>query len=297
MSDKANFEQMSDTYSILYHVSSRVFYSFFSSEFNFYSFSSSEFITRRKSHPTKGCKLAQAMFAIRILSISKRRRLSLNQIRWLSSVDDNSNPTSLKKLIQPFVMKCHPDMAKQQGLPKTAQQVNLKAIQNLNSYVDGTISFAKGGQYPFSSYQSSGGLMEIEFVMAFTSIGSKAGNPTTSRRRVELQVPPPTMKLPKVSPHVQRQVVKLLRMADLEIPPLDISEEEEEVVEDNYDQPNRISETWMTGQVLRRGRSKTAWDRSRERFLSKLNWSKYDELYKEALHDANVHLMTKNMIR
>ena len=138
-------------------------------------------ITRRKSDPTKGCKLAQVMFAIGILSISKRRRLSLNEIRWFSSVDVNSNnPTSLKKLIQPFVMKCHPDMAKQQGLPKTAQQVNLKAIQNLNSYVDGTISFAKGGQYPFSSYQSSGGLMEIEFVMAFTSTGSKAGNPTTS---------------------------------------------------------------------------------------------------------------------
>lgn len=237
-----------------------------------------------------------------LLFTVRNGRPSLQGVRWLSSTGNSNNPnsTSLKKLIQPFVLKCHPDMARQQGLPKTAQQVNLKAIQNLNSYVDGTISFAKGGPYPFSSYQTAGGLMEIEFVMAFSTTGSKAANPTTSRRRVELQVPSPHMELRKVSPHVQRQVVKLLRMADLSIPPLGISEDEEEEdgkEEDSYHQPNKISETWMTDQVLRRGRRKTAWDRSRERFLSGLNWNKFDKMYKDALREANAHLMTKNMIR
>lgn len=211
---------------------------------------------------------------------------------WFST----NNSLSLKKLIQPFVLKCHPDMARQQGLPKTAEQVNLKAIQNLNSYVDGTISLAKGGAYPFSSYAA--GLMEIEFVMAFSSAGTKAAKPTTSRRRVELQVPPPTMELHKISPHVQRQVVKLLRMADLPVRSLDLFDDETE--SDAYDGDqgsSRMSESWMADQGNHTGRRKTAWERSRERFLSRLNWDKFDSMYKEALHDAQAHLMTKNMIR
>jgi hypothetical protein len=185
-------------------------------------------------------------------------------------------------------------MAKQQGLPKTAQQVNLKAIQNLNSYVDGTISLSRGGPYPFSSYQT--GLMDIEFVMSFSSTGTKSSNPTTSRRKVELQVPPPTLEMSKVSPHVQRQVVKLLRMADLPVPSLDIPEEAEE---DPYDQhgPSHISDSWMADQVVHKDRRKTAWDRSREKFLSRLNWNKFDSMYQKALEDAQAHVMTKNMIR
>eukprot|EP00980_Cylindrotheca_fusiformis_P028270 scaffold22589_cov138-Cylindrotheca_fusiformis.AAC.33 len=183
-------------------------------------------------------------------------------------------------------------MAKQQGLPKTAEKVNLKAIQNLNSYVDGTISLAKGGVYPFSSYPT--GIMEIEFVMSFSNTGTKAANPTTSRRRVELQVPPPTMQASSVFPHVQRQVVKLLRMADLPYHSVDIQEEDPTDMDEG---PGEISESWMVDQVAYKGRQKTRWERSRERFLSRLNWDKFDAMYEEALRDAQAHLMTKNLIR
>jgi hypothetical protein len=229
---------------------------------------------------------------LRNFKFSKTLPRTLATATCFSTASNNS--ASLKKLIQPFVLKCHPDMARQQGLPKTAQQVNLKAIQNLNSYVDGTISLAKGGPYPFSSYLT--GLMEIEFVMAFSSAGTKSANPTTSRRRVELQVPPRTLELNKVSPHVQRQVVKLLRMADLPVPSLGIDDDGEEDAYRDQD-PSRISESWMADQVVHKGRRKTAWERSRERFLSRLNWNKFDAMYQEALHDAQAHLMTKNMIR
>lgn len=233
---------------------------------------------------------SERFFRTTILVSKRIRRSSLTTLRlFSSSTNASNNPASLKKLIQPFVLKCHPDMAKQQGLPKTAQQVNLRAIQNLNSYVDGTISLTKGGPYPFSSYQT--GLIQIEFVMAFSSTGSKAANPTTSRRRVELKVPSPTLEIGKVEPHVQRQVVKLLRMADLRVPDLGIEEEAEE----ESDGPNKISHSWMANQVVQR--RKTAWDRSRERFLSRLNRKKFDAMYQQALGDAQAHVMTKNMIR
>lgn len=220
--------------------------------------------------------------------------------------------SSLKKLIRPFVRKCHPDTARSQGLPKTAQKVNLLAIQNLNSYVDGTASLIgdeKGGSYPFSSYES--GWMEIEFVMSFSRTGTKSANPTTSRRKVELRVPPPTMDPEKVAPHVRRQVVKLLRMADLPVPSSDShddydydydrGDEEDRRRERTTDDPMRrggISEAYMGTQVLKSSsRSKTAWDRSRDQFRSRLNWKKYDDMYQQALSDAQAHQMTKNMIR
>jgi hypothetical protein len=199
----------------------------------------------------------------------------------------------LKKLIKPFVLKYHPDMAVQQGLPKTAVKVNLKAIQNLNSYVDGVRGMERGGKYPFATH--SDGLIEIEFVMAFPSQSThKAAQPTTSRRRVELQVPPPTLSTPKASQHVQRQVVKLLRMADLPVPNIGFEDEEEQPM-DSQSQPSEINEEYMADQVMRGG--KTAWDRSRERFLSRINWNKFDKLYDQALADAQANLMTQGMVR
>jgi hypothetical protein len=229
-----------------------------------------------------------------------------------SSSSSSSGAASLKKLIQPFVLKCHPDMAAQQGLPNTAVQVNLKAIQNLNSYIDGVAHLEKqtGTGNPFSSQE----WVEIEFVMAFqhqasssSSAGAGAGaaQPTTSRRRVELQVPPPHMALPKVSWHVQRQVVKLLRMADLPIPKLALDNDDEH--EQHYDDDNdnssslEMDEEWMAGQALNQASSsrggKTSWDRSRERFLRRINWTKFDKAYQRALRDAQASLETQGLVR
>lgn len=210
-----------------------------------------------------------------------------------------SSASSLKKLIQPFVFKCHPDMAKQRGLPVTAQKVNLLAIQNLNSYVDGVRSIEKTGKYPFSNDQ----LVEIEFVMAFTSTSSssssgKAAQPTTSRRRVELEVPPPELPVSKVSVYVQRQIVKLLRMADLPVPSLSTTDIHDEDGGNSVHPRNGITEEWMVEQVIQDiRRSKTPWERSREKFLSHLNWKRFDVMYQEALADAEANILTRNMVR
>lgn len=200
-------------------------------------------------------------------------------------------------------MKCHPDRATQLGLPKTAIKVNLKAIQNLNSYVDGVSRYEKGGRYPFSSSDDTS-LVEIEFVMTFdgtstnnnvTSDTKGAAQPTTSRRKVELQVPSPQLPLTRVQPYVQKQVIKLLRMADLPVPKLDLLEidEEDDGSLGGGDARSTASIDRTADQVLR----KTPWDRSRDRFLRRINWNKFDRVYKQALKDANADLQTTGMIR
>ncbi len=199
----------------------------------------------------------------------------------------------LKKLIQPFVMKCHPDMAAQQGLPKTAVQVNLKAIQNLNSYIDGVIQLEKQPtSNPFSQE-----LVEIEFVMSFSATGtaSAAAQPTTSRRRVELQVPPSHLSVTNVSSHVQRQVMKLLRMADLPLPKLDMETYDMDDTQSSLEN-FEVGEEYLADQVMK-DRSKTAWDRSRDRFLRRINWTKFDKVYQQALRDAQANMETQGLIR
>lgn len=149
-------------------------------------------------------------------------------------------------------------MAKQYGLAKSAQQINLHAIQNLNSYIDGIISIQKGNEkYPFSGFGNKstdnkrGGtpMIEIEFVMAFgstsdvragtttisaatttssslsasSSLSSSttktssrgASQPSISRRRVELIIPPPDISNDELEELISHQMMKLLRMADL----------------------------------------------------------------------------------
>eukprot|EP00934_Nitzschia_sp_Nitz4_P008636 Nitzschia sp. Nitz4//scaffold79_size90958//20183//21340//NITZ4_005013-RA/size90958-processed-gene-0.5-mRNA-1//1//CDS//3329558213//8626//frame0 len=225
---------------------------------------------------------------------------------YFSTATRGSNSSSLKKLIQPFVMKCHPDRAVQQGLPKTAVSVNLKAIQSLNAYVDGAIKMEKGSAtYPFSNDEQ---FVEIEFVMSFDHSATspatpKAGQqPTTSRRRVELKVPSQNLPTSRVSSVVQKQVVKLLRMADLPIPKLDLDPDSgyEDGRDSGLSGADDLDEEWLAGQMFNengRGRAKTAWDRSRERFLSRINWNKFDKVYDQALKDAQANLMTQGMVR
>jgi len=219
-------------------------------------------------------------------------------------------------------------MAAQQGLPQTAVAVNLKAIQNLNSYIDGVVALEQGGPYSFSS-----AVIDIEFVMAFsshskgtmtattmstipttnttnttttTTASTNAAQPTTSRRRVELQVPQIQMSPHQVTTHVYRQVIKLLRMADLSIPKgVNLGTLENAYNDDDMNQSptssSDLNEEWIVDQVFQNERRQrpmmTRWDRSRDRFLRRINWTKFDQVYERALRDAQANLETRGLIR
>ena len=236
--------------------------------------------------------------------------LFLQQFRWRPfSSQQQQEPPSLKRLIQPFVMKCHPDMARQQGLPDSARKVNLEAIQNLNSYVDGInklIKPASNNLYPFPNENHT---VDIEFVIPLeqnteepintSNSSSQQFVVSTSRRKLEFLVPPMDMPPIKVQKYATRQFLKLLRISDLPVPTslavFDYDDEDDEVQDGDY----RGSQQQQPGSSRRR--PKSAWEASRERFWRRHNQSldhqKFNRMYKEALHDAQIHIRTRNWIR
>ena len=181
----------------------------------------------------------------------------------------------------------------------------------------------------------------------------KSGRSMTSRRRVELQLPPSPSELssimvamqqrrPRRSPesiierHVRRQLVKLLQIADLPVPPKssygddDGDEEEEDLDHDFIDDAyfgafygdsdrdgdgdgvdtglhhhhNRRREGGSRSRYGRDGeprrrsrRLMTKRDVSRKKFWNSINWKRFDQLYEDALQDAYADIMTKNMVR
>jgi len=213
---------------------------------------------------------------------------SHDPLRWLSTTGTTS---SLKKLLQPFVKQCHPDMAPQQGLPSTAARVNLQAIQTVNSYMDHVHQLEQGTA---STTQSDSDLVEIEFVLSFRNQGK---GPTTSRRKVEWKVPTNDMTFSEVHRLVQKQLLQLLRLADLptpEFPPEDslpppttttIPTHKHYLSEDDW------AESVWKSQIA------NAWDQSRERFLRRIHWKRFEEVYDQTFQDVQAHLSTQGMIR
>lgn len=232
---------------------------------------------------------------------------------------------SLKKLIQPFVMKCHPDTARQQGLPESARKTNLEAIKNLNSYVDGVrelISSSSNNnrsnrKYPFPN---EGHTVEIEFVMSMdrtaaetTTTTSKKLNSknnqfvvSTSRRKLEFLVPSMDMSPAEVGKYATRQFLRLLRISDLPTPAslslydnIDVDNDADDSGNDNR-VGNNESVDPLSSKAARR-RPVSAWEASRERFWRRhhkmFDHKKLQATYKEALHDAEVHLRTRGWIR
>ena len=216
-------------------------------------------------------------------------------------------------------------MARQQGLPESARRVNLEAIQNLNSYVDGVQKMIKpksndirGNPYPFPK---EGHTVEIEFVMPMdpknaetksSKISQSNSNPntnnqfvvSTSRRKLEFLAPPIDMPPGKVRNYATRQFLKLLRISDLPIPAsLSLYDYDED------DDDNDKKEEYRTGTSGNQGgrpqknrrRFVSAWEASRERFWRRhnqiLDHKKIQRMYNEALHDAEVHIRTRNWIR
>jgi len=201
-------------------------------------------------------------------------------------------------------------MARQQGLSDSARSVNLQAIQNLNSYMDGVQKLLTdrniNSKYPFPNEQHT---VDIEFVIPMspdttTNTTTKTNNEafvvSTSRRKLELLVPPMDMPPQKVQNYATRQFLKLLRISDLPVPAGVLYDDDDD---EDYDEMESIGQQGapFTQQKIRKRRPVSAWEASRERFWRRhrqsLNQHKFQKLYREALQDAQIHVRTRNWIR
>lgn len=176
----------------------------------------------------------------------------------------------------------------------------------------------RNDKYPFPNEQHT---VEIEFVIPMaknqaettqhqtsqTTMGNKNNQfvVSTSRRKLELLVPPMAMPSVKVKNHVTRQFLRLLRISDLPVPAsLSLYDEEDDDYDNGQDHDTSSSsgsyERPKQGQRQQQ-RKMTPWEASRERFWKRHNRSfdfkKFNKVYEEALHDAEVHIRTRNWIR
>ena len=259
------------------------------------------------------------------LSFSQFSSTAGNQVEEGEEQRGKSNVVQWKQVVKPFLMKCHPDMAKQYGLSNSAQRLNLRAIQNLNSYVDGIITMQGNDagtlastttsttkiRYPFDRQESH---VEIDFVLALeepisgvvkpNKSRNKGTHPTTSRRVVELKLPPPHATPRDVQRLAARQISKLLQIAGLPISSSLVwlgNQQDKYVTDDdgpNFDNDDFFGENVGVSQHRQgRRRHKTLWERSRDAFTANIDWKRFDELYEEAHRDMDADYATYGLIR
>ncbi|GAX19361.1 hypothetical protein FisN_4Lh338 [Fistulifera solaris] len=234
---------------------------------------------------------------------------------WFSSASGPvpTNITSLRSLVKPFLLKCHPDM-QQSELSKT---VNLSAIQNLNAYLDSIQEILSSSV----AREPSVRLFEVDFIMTHSDDPKRrvknkklqADAEYTSRRKIELALPPldlcreaatsPSVR-PRIHRHSAGQLLRLLRMASLSVP-----QSLEDHVEDGYNeqQPERTRMNIWDLEVdldkdfgARRSygapRRETPYEESRRKFVERINWEKYDRMYEKAVADMEADFATRGLL-
>lgn len=80
--------------------------------------------TKKNSRPSSDASLQQQQ---------KQYYLSFSSLAAKSSRSTKPQPPSLRRLVSPFLLLCHPDKF---ALIPTSQKVNLKAVQTLNEWID-----------------------------------------------------------------------------------------------------------------------------------------------------------------
>lgn len=210
-------------------------------------------------------------------SISRNFITTRSSIRTLSTSQaaKRSLSPAIRKMVKPFLLKCHPDV-----LPlETAKHINLRAIQNLNNYLDTIYSMANGTlrRPPESS------VVEVDFVI---KVSEQAGVKkkivqNISRRKVDLLYPPHTSPVHEIEEYSAQQMAKLLRVAGLSVP-VEIPEMQED--DDVHRQDHQ-----------RHYRSR--YEETRDIFTANIDWEKYEEVYNRAMADMHADMATQGLLK
>lgn len=229
-------------------------------------------------------------------------------------------PLSLRSMVKPFMLKCHPDVQRSDA----ARAVNLKAIQNLNSYLDTLQTISSGKLMQFSDSR----IVEIDFVLQLEEgkaepmgLKKKKKNATSihsSRRKVELMLPPERLcneaalnarSRQQLDGHNMQEIVKLLKVAGLPIPSaVEFNDSEQAAALQNaWEDDLGMGEYADADADSRAGTERphfdyrrlqtTHYERSRQRFTANINWKRYDELYRQAVMDMNADIATEGLVR
>ncbi|EEC45873.1 predicted protein [Phaeodactylum tricornutum CCAP 1055/1] len=241
--------------------------------------------------------------------------------RCFSAVSASSTNSKLRSLVKPFLLKCHPDVQTSDD----AKQINLRAVQNLNSYLDSirVISDGKMLRKPESS------IFEVDFlIQRDAKVTRKKIRSVSSRKCVELQLPSwrlvrscstavktaadsqqgfgsaPAIARQQVEHHAELEIAKLLKVAGLTVPndialvsPDDMNGNRESLGSDDESQmePSSTRPHAFHGMPSSRIRL-SRYEQTREVYPSRIDWKKYNQIYKEAVADMHADIATECLI-
>ena len=212
---------------------------------------------------------------------------------------------AFRKFVKPFFLRCHPDTQTAQD----AKQVNLTAIQNLNSYLDSIEGLLAPGKASRLRHQDK--VVEIDFIIQVeerfqAKKRNKGVQTSASRRKVQLAWPSRDIqdRPSLLDTHTRHELAKLLRVAGLEVPmelsatgpatALEEEEEEEDEINDgldlaedvwaqtmDLDKEDERMELWENHYRRQRKASESQYARmaaARRRLTRSIDWKKGDQL-------------------
>ena len=222
--------------------------------------------------------------------------------------------SSLKKMMKPFFLKCHPDLQ----TSNTSKKVNMEALQNLNGFMDTLDATCNGKVVDWPATSS----IPIVFLLKTEEITArkKKSNETITRRKVELVVPSVSLRDTIVSSKegparsqsiqrllnaVQIEFAKVLQIAGLEVPNEFDGGAADPDFWDGVLEHEVLNDGGSGGHPLGRRfaadteqqRPKTKYEESRQRFVRSLDQEKFKKMYNEALKDLEADMATAGLVK
>lgn len=216
--------------------------------------------------------------------------------------------SSLKKMMKPFFLKCHPDVQ----TSDITREVNLEALQTLNGFMDTLDATCDGKRVDWPR------LLPIEFLLKTEEITARRRKPAEviTRRKVELLVPSKTIRdailsstgserqdsIHRLHVEVQKEFSKILHVAGLPAP--NAVFEEDHVQNDtwggftDHEIPDKAGPGYTYGpRFTTDEQPRSRYEESRDRFVRSIDPVKLDKLYQEAIKDMEADILTQGAIK
>jgi hypothetical protein len=184
-------------------------------------------------------------------------------------------------------------------------KVNLSAIQSLNGYLETIRSRLVAADKRLATRPNNGDprLLELDFIVILDSVTGKKKKKDrpedhTSRRRVELLYPPANaiQTVPSLYSHSRRELLKLLKVAGLDVPKDFVEMEASFLDNDDDDEMGLNNDDYLSGRRTAAS-EKSPYEISRDRFVRNIQWQNYDRLYEKAVKDMETDIMTEGLVQ
>ena len=207
--------------------------------------------------------------------------------------------SAMRNMVKPFLLKVHPDVQESES----AKEINLIAIQNLNSFLDSAKMRLKPAARPTRDDKT---LFEVDFCILMEERVDGKKTELLCRRKVELTLPTKTNQrrsdttIRELEAHVGNQLVKLLHIAGLKIPKSSAFQHPSHFEEDFETKWQKAVKSGdfsnLTPAQVARARQEK-WKRSRDEFTARINWKRFQEVYDQTLKDLQANRLTEGLIR